>query len=140
MTFKRFLWAAALALASCTAVAETSVGLHIGSQHIDAEQKFNNFNPGVYVVHNGWTAGTYYNSIKRQSYYVGHTFEYRMGRASAALTIGGITGYRYGPVAPLLAPSVRIGLSGGYGLRLFYLPKVKYTGAHVVHLAIERKF
>lgn len=138
--FKRFLWAAALALASCSSIAETSVGMHIGSQHIDAEQKFNDFNPGAYVNHNGWTAGAYFNSIKKWSFYGGYTFEHRVGRASAALTIGGITGYAYGPVAPLIAPSVSYRITNDWAVRGFYLPKVKFTGAHVVHLALERKF
>lgn len=137
--FKRFLWAAALALASCSAAAETTVGMHIGSQHIDADAKYNNFNPGVYVVHNGWTAGTYYNSIKKVSVYGGYTFEYPVGPGTAGLTVGAITGY-WRSVNPLVAPSYAVPIGKDYSVRLFYLPKVKFTGAHVVHLAIERRF
>ncbi len=127
-------------LASTYARAETTVGIHIGSQHVDADEKFNNFNPGVYINHDGWTAGTYYNSIKKQSFYAGYTFEYPIGPVRAGLTIGAISGYNVNPVAPLVAPSVRMSVAKDIGVRLFYLPKVKFTGAHVFHLTMEKTF
>ena len=130
---KRFLWALALTMSSCGAYAETSVGVHIGSWH--SEPGFNNVNPGVYVNHNGWTAGTYWNSLRKQSVYAGYTFEYKM----FGLTVGAITGYP-SPVLPLVVPSVKFASPFGGSMRVLYIPYIKQTGAHVLHLTQEWRF
>lgn len=131
-----------LGAASCTpapALADTRVGVHVGSHHFGGD--FNNVNPGVYVYHNGWTAGTYYNSERKQSAYAGYTFEHALGRGlTAALTVGAITGYEYAKVLPLIFPSVSYKLSDTYSVRVGALPKVGKAGAAAVHLMIESKF
>lgn len=130
-------------LASCGAVApaaaDTRVGAHLGSYHF--EGNFNNFNPGVYVYHDGWTAGTYYNSERNQSYYAGYTFEYPLvGPFTGGLTVGAITGYARAKVMPLVVPSVRLGLTDVLGLRVTFVPKVEKGGSSAVHASIEWSF
>lgn len=136
-----FLWGMLAGFAACAVLsearAETTIGAHIGSWH--SEPGYNNVNPGLYVVHNGWTVGGYRNSIRKDSFYAGYTFQYAMGRVIPSLTAGAITGYRTSP-APLLAPSLAIQATADFRVRILYLPKVRFTGAHVLHLAIERNF
>lgn len=132
-------------LASCGAVApaaaDTRVGAHLGSYHF--EGNFNNFNPGVYVYHDGWTAGTYYNSERNQSYYAGYTFEYPLvGPFTGGLTVGAITGYSRASVMPLAVPSIAWRTSGDsrLALRVSFVPKVEKGGSSAVHASIEFKF
>lgn len=107
-----------------------TLGLHIGSQHFPAQQ-YNDFNPGVYYISDqGWTAGTYYNSERKQSVYAGKSWDYGPFRLQA----GFITGYSR-PVLPMVAPSVGLGA----GFRLTVLPKVERDGSAVIHLMYEVK-
>lgn len=122
--------------------AETRIGLHVGSQHFgkNADQ-FNNFNPGVYVYHNGWTAGTYYNSERKQSVYAGYTWEYDIThRLAVGATLGVITGYSTAKVLPMLVPSASYRFAGSTSARLSFVPAVTKHGASALHLMIERKF
>jgi len=134
--------ASALFLASPRANAETRFGVHVGSQHFGKNaDAFNNFNPGVYVYHNGWTAGTYYNSERRQSAYAGYTFEWHLGgRWTAAATVGAITGYSTAPVLPMVVPSLSGRITEDVSLRVAFVPAVSKHGASALHLSIERKF
>ena len=126
---KRIALTLALAL-SGMAHADT-LGFHLGSQHFPAQQ-YNNFNPGVYYIHdNGATIGTYYNSERRQSVYAGWTWDSGPWR----LQLGAITGYKSHAVLPLIAPSVAL----GYGFRLIVLPKIERGGSTVIHLMWEKK-
>jgi hypothetical protein len=113
------------------AMAETTIGVHIGSWH--SEPGFNNRNPGVFINHNGWTAGTYYNSNRYQSYYAGYTFKQQINDTfSANVTVGAI---KYAQWFPMVLPSLgmRNPLIGGetyVGL----IPKTKFTRSYVVHV------
>lgn len=122
---------AALCCALSTAQAQgPTIGLHLVSQHWPSKGQ-NNVNPGLYVRNaEGWVAGTYRNSERKQSWYVGRDFEY--GRFG--LRLGLVTGYRVAPVAPLAAATVRV--SGGFVLA-FVPPVDKHSG--VVHLVYEFK-
>lgn len=130
-------------IASCApqpSYAETSVGVHIGSVH--DKQGFNNINPGVYVNHNGWTAGTYYNSERKQSYYAGYTAQGELvHNLSWGLTVGAITGYSAGKVIPLVVPSVAYNndLLGGR-TRLSLAVATNKNGANALHLSHEWGF
>lgn len=129
-------------LASCSpqrAHAETSVGVHLGSVH--SQGHYNNVNPGVYVNHNGWTAGTYYNSERKQSVYGGYTFDKEiMGGVRSSATVGLITGYGHGAM-PMVVPSISAhnALIGGR-TRLSWAIKIKPDGAHALHLSHEWSF
>lgn len=131
------LLAAALAAASC-AQAQTQTpthtfGLHLGSHHMPAK-KYNNKNPGLYYRHaDGWTAGFYRNSLRRDSIYVGYTWKYGI----LDVTTAGVSGY-FHKVQPLLVPSISLGTWHGITPRVAYIPRVeKKIGSHVVHLMLE---
>ena len=132
---------AATLLVTCQqAYSADRIGVHIASQH--SEKGFNNVNPGVYVVHSGYTIGTYYNSEYRQSYYAGYTFEGKLsGPINYGITVGAITGYAAGKVTPMVVPSISYndGLFGG-STRLSFVPKIQRNGAHAVHLSYEWSF
>ena len=137
----------ALAVACGQAKAEdvNRIGVHIGSVHFPAKD-YNNFNPGVYVYHNGWTAGTYYNSERHQSFYAGYTFEYAPSFASGMVrlgaTVGAITGYERAKLLPMVVPSVSVSIPGGLGsaVRIAVIPPLERNGSAVLHLALEARF
>lgn len=122
-----------------------AVGLHLGSQHfapLPNQPEFNNRNPGLYVLFDNRVAvGTFYNSLRRQSAYVGYnvplaTYE----PIKFDILVGGITGYPLAKVAPLLLPSARFALTHNVRLRVGFLPRTKVTGAYVVHFMAEYRF
>ena len=128
------LLAVALASAASTAQAqEHTFGLHLASYHAP-EKTYNNLNPGLYWRHpDGWTAGFYRNSIRRDSLYVGYTWKY--GRLD--ITTAAVTGY-FHTVQPLLVPSVSLFTWRGITPRIAYIPRVeKKIGSHVLHLMVE---
>lgn len=113
-----------------------AIGIHIGTAHVDPDMPLNDFNPGVYAVFdNGVTVGTYYNSIRKQTVYAGYTAKYKQ----FSLMVGGATGYNY-KVVPMIVPSVVLPLAEDFNLRIAYIPKMKITGAHVVHFTVEKTF
>ncbi|MEO8151578.1 MAG: hypothetical protein ABI605_00810 [Rhizobacter sp.] len=123
--------AAALLLAPC-AMADT-IGFHIGSQHIPAKT-YNNVNPGIYYrTDEGWTAGAYRNSLRKNSVYAGYTWKF----GALDVTTAGVTGY-FHKVQPLLVPSLSLFTFHGVTPRIAYIPRVeKKIGAHVLHLMVE---
>jgi hypothetical protein len=125
-----FLVAATL-MAPC-AMADT-IGLHIGSHHMPAKN-YNNRNPGLYYrTDEGWTAGLYRNSLKKDSVYAGYTWKF----GALDVTTAGVTGY-FHAVQPLLVPSVSLPSVYGITPRIAYIPRVeKKIGSHVVHLMVE---
>lgn len=131
----------ALAVACGQAKADTRVGLHLGSWH--ETPGYNNTNPGVYVYHNGWTAGTYYNSERHQSYYAGYTFEHPLfdGGVRLGATAGAITGYERAKVLPMVVPSVAVSIPAGLGsaARLSFIPPIGGMPT-VLHLSVEFRF
>ena len=122
-----------------------AVGLHLGSQHfapLPNQPEFNNRNPGLYVVFSNQVAvGTFYNSLRRQSSYLGYNLQLATyGPVSFDILVGGITGYPLAKVAPLVLPSARFALTHNVGLRVGFLPRTKVTGAYVVHFMAEYRF
>lgn len=130
------LLAVALAAAVPGAHAQTQThtfGLHLVSYHAP-EKTYNNTNPGLYYRHpDGWTAGFYRNSLRRDSIYVGYTWKYGI----LDITTAGVSGY-FHKVQPLLVPSVSLGTWYGVTPRIAYIPRVeKKIGSHVLHLMLE---
>lgn len=123
--------AAAVLLAPC-ALAGT-IGLHIGSHHMPSKN-YNNSNPGLYYrTDEGWTAGFYRNSLRKDSVYAGYTWKF----GALDVTTAGVTGY-FNKVQPLLVPSVSLFTYRGITPRIAYIPRVeKKIGAHVIHLMVE---
>lgn len=105
-----------------------TVGMHIGTYHMNRDAGFNEFNPGVYYKHsNGLTAGLYHNSEGRMSIYGGVTAENQYVGA----TLGVVTGYSQ--TTPFIIPFVKL----PYGYRVAYLPqnpaaKISTQGVHLM--------
>lgn len=106
------------------------LGIHLLTAH--SMPGYETVTPGIYTRHeSGFSAGTYRNSIGRQSTYAGWTFETEDKRW--ALTVGAVTGYQRkcwldrfewydgaaivprcsghtsGRLGALIAPSVKVG-------------------------------
>lgn len=122
------------------AMAETVIGLHIGTKHFDTDKQWNDFNPGAYVkFSNGVTAGVFKNSESNKSYYVGTTASKQMTQQiEVSATIGVMHGYSQGTI-PFVLPSVAYKFND-YALRFGYVPKVNKQGAAGLHMMIEQQF
>lgn len=114
-------------------IGATILGLHLLTAH--AHGGYESRTPGIYFRDASCiTAGAYRNSVGRLSIYAGCTLE----RGRFALTLGGVTGYGGGAM-PLVIPSARIDLGGGFFLRAAVVPKPRRDGGSAaLHFAIER--
>ena len=110
-----------------------TLGFHLFSQHLPADN-YNNINPGIYYrLAEGPVAGIYRNSVRRTSVYAGYTWQY--GRFD--LTTGAVTGYTNGAQL-LLVPSMAMFTVHGVTARLAFIPRIeKRIGSHVLHIAVE---
>ena len=140
---KKLLITAVLAISSLAQAEDARIGVHLGSYHFSSDG--NNVNPGIYGVVDGWTAGTFYNSKRRQSFYGGYTWESdEWKRLSAAVTLGLITGYGKGATPyPMVIPSIgwRHGLLGKASvLRIMFVPRASHQKSHALHASMEWKF
>jgi len=121
---------AVLMLLALPASAQHVLGLHTVTYHSANIDCDNGNNPGLYYgnTDSGLVLGTYYNSCRKQSYYVGYiTPDWRGLSVVADL----VTGYVL-PVTPRIYPSLAMGpfrLSGG-----------KWGPYEVVHLSMEVRF
>ena len=127
----------------CCAIA--TIGLHLGSAHLAPlpdQPKFNNSNPGVYVeMTNHVVVGAFHNSLRPTTAYVAYNFELaHAGPVAFGVVLAGATGYPAAPVVPLVLPYARLPITPRAALRVGYLPRTRYTGAHVVHFMLEYKF
>lgn len=117
--------------------ADGVVGLHLASAH--SRGGYEAATVGMYVQHDGLTAGVLRNSYGRMSAYAGWTLQ--TADARWAVTVGAVTGYPARRVSLLVAPSVRLPLAEGWAARLAYLPKPPQVGSSAaLHLSIERAF
>lgn len=144
-----------------------TLGVHVGSVHgtkldTTAGKPWNNTNPGVYymtevegsdllglsIVPDGrYVIGTYYNSIRKQSVYVGYVYPVT---DYLDVVVGVVTGYNgkadngraYSgyPVMPMLVPSVHFPLYDNVEARVHVIPKVAKGGAAAVHFSVEVRF
>ena len=104
-----------------------TIGFHLYTYHFDKSQGYNNVNPGIYVVKDGWTAGAYYNSERKASAYAGYTF-FKVFGVPIDITLGAITGYEKAAVLPLVVPSVAW---KGVRLSLLLPPERSGWAAHI---------
>lgn len=129
-----------------------TMGLHMFSVHAhkyDAigATNWNNNNPGAYIKwDNGVVVGTYYNSIRKQSSYVGYTIPLS---DNIDVVVGAVTGYygavpsgTYGTkkVLPMVVPSVHFPLIDNMRGRVHFIPKTGKYAAAAVHFSIEASF
>lgn len=153
------------ALCDCLIIGMHALSLHSSPSYVLMENtkgetiqtaQYETFTPGLYIRHeSGFTAGTYSNSFKRQSFYAGWTWETEDERW--AFTIGAVTGYGrhyvggtvegnkwvkhyfgYNEVEPLFAPSFKLPVTENSALRLTVLPSFN-KGASVLHFSYEFK-
>jgi hypothetical protein len=101
----------------CAAMADTVVGVHIGTYHLDRDGGANDFNPGAYLQVDGVIGGLYYNSRRKNSFYGGYTYRWGSG-FQPAVTLGAVTGYDT-LLRPVLLASVRVG-----HVRFAFIPPV----------------
>ncbi len=120
------------------------IGVHGLSYHDGGD--FNNDNYGLYLVYQGFTGGTYYNSLRRTTWYAGYSWEWALPPNPLSDTVslmGSLaTGYHTAQYSydyvPLGALSVRRALGEQHGLRLSYLPVLgKSPASYVLHLSYE---
>lgn len=145
---KHLVIAAAVAALSFAAHADTfapaSVGVHLGSWHSNKDaqgRSYNGVNPGLYARwDNGATVGSYYNSERRMTAYAGWTFETpQWHRLTAAVTAGGIVGYKKGPMI-FAIPSAAVHVTERTAVRVSFVPKMEKDGAAAIHLSAEHRF
>lgn len=130
-------------LSLCSAAAIT-VGMHIGSYHTFKNSDYNNFNPGVYVAYNGYVAGTYKNSLDKQTVYAGKVFDITEN-CRYDVMVGAATGYNVGgsSVIPFIVPSVKFNVADTAVLRLSTIPQVTAEGevnGAVFHMSVQKSF
>lgn len=118
--------------------AVNTVGLHLGTWHQTGT--WNDINPGVYVkLQNGMTFGTYYNSERKQSAYVGRTFSKNLTQnLEIAATVGIISGYNKS-VLPLVLPTVAYKFHQDFAARVGFVPKVNKQGSAGLHFMVEKQ-
>lgn len=104
-------------------------GIHIGTLHVGARQKTNDFNPGLYMRSGRWQAGAYWNSERRGSLYVAYHFPLSQ---RVSLSTGLVTGYARSTVSP----AVVLTYSFDNGVRLVGIPPTPKT-AGGLHLAYQ---
>lgn len=105
--------------------------MHLGTIHVNPDIPLNGVNPGIYVQSvDGITIGTYFNSINRQTAYVGYNIQY----GKFGFLTGVATGYNSSGI-PFIFPSYRLAQ-----FRIVYLPKTIDTASHVIHFSIEKEF
>ncbi len=125
----------------------TTVGLHVATYHDNGA--YENFNPGVYVVHKSWAAGFYNNSTRQTTVYGGYSWRWSAppvaGLDMVSLTAALATGYPNKidgtDISLIVIPSARFRVSEKMAVRLSLLPFVRrYHPATSVHFSIERSF
>lgn len=116
---------------AATACAQTTVGAHIGTYHVDRKAGYDEFNPGLYVKHDIYTAGVYHNSEGGTSYYAGFTHEWKY----VGVTWGLIGGYKRGTL-PMIVPHVKL----GSGFRLAFLPPIPGADNNTAGIHLMKDF
>lgn len=133
------------------------IGVHTYTHHFDSHNGLNERNWGLYYRGEGWTAGGYRNSYRRNTLYAAKSFEagnfaldlgvangYQRKTKAMECTIQGNTGcWQYDTKAksylvPAIAASYAWDMGDGYKVRLTGVPSYEKSG--LVHLSVERKF
>ena len=124
-----------------------AIQFNIASYHPGASEDYNEFNPGIgieyHYEHFYLTAGYFYNSLDKDSFYAGigkelawgNDFKYGIGGAA-----GIITGYESGQ-EPVLAALPYIFLTKGkVTFKAHYIPEVGRVDDDAIGFAIRIKF
>ena len=121
------LIALALAATQLHACDRPNFGAHVATYHFNREGDRREFNPGLYVRCNNYSAGLYVNSASKPSWWAGHTWRH----GAVGLTAGVVTGYsRTAPLTALVV--VTLDLPGGLRLGLFPNSGGRSGGVHLM--------
>jgi hypothetical protein len=123
-----------------------TAGVHLGSVHSNnydavSQKPWNNLNPGIYFRADNIVFGTYFNSVRKQSVYLGYSYAVT---DNIDVVVGIVSGYN-GPgysakaVMPMVVPSIHFPISGGVVGRISIAPQVAKGGATAVHFSLEWK-
>lgn len=126
------------------------IGMHMFSVHSNnrdpvAERPWNNANPGIYFRWSNIVAGTYYNSIRKESYYVGYAYpvfnnlDMVVGVVSGYNGIGPGGAYRAKAIMPMLVPSVHFPINGNLSARINLAIGIGKGSATAINFALEYK-
>lgn len=148
-------YACILALAASAAAQARTIGVDLVSDHIPAHADQNNVNPGVYaLLDNGVGLGTYRNTLRRESFWLGYHFEtgpvtwiaglisgYQRRETAVACAPGftgctHISGNSRGYLMPFLSPSIALPEIAGATPRISFVPGVGNSSS-VFHLSVE---
>lgn len=100
-------------------------GFH--SKHLSTRNNYNETNKGIgFRAPGGWTAGGYYNSIRRYSVYAGREYQWHLAgpdwmQLRAGAVLGAVSGYEDG---------IRLG-GVKHGVHLMILPELVIAGPYV---------
>jgi hypothetical protein len=133
-------------MASCSPAHADAFGVHLGSVHSNsydpvAQRNWNNSNPGVYFRHDEWVVGTYYNSIRKQSYYVGYVYGIT---SNIDVILGAVSGYdgagyKAKQVMPMAIPSLHFPIAHDVSARVNLAIGVGKGSATAVNFSLEYK-
>lgn len=98
-----------------------ALAIHIGSEHLQTDEDYNEENPGLGIRCGKWEGGVYKNSLSRTTIYAG----VRKAWGWLGLRGGLATGYRH-DIIPYVAPFATMG-----PLEFTYIPKYKDSAAAV---------
>lgn len=114
--------------------------LHVASWHDRGE--FNNANAGL-ALHwpGGFSAGGYYNSMSRASWYAGFTVPvYDYHSLQLDVMVGALTGYSLAtPAIPIMVPVFGYRLNPQNAVQLVFIPHLVLP-ANIVHAMYEYRF
>lgn len=121
-----------------------TIGVHAFSVHSNARDKvsgerWNNANPGLYARWDTIVVGTYYNSIRRQSFYAGYVYPLSN---HFDVVLGAVTGYdgpgyRAKAVMPMVIPSFHMPITDNLSARVNLAVGIGKGSATAVNFALE---
>lgn len=84
---------ALIAMLPLSALADTQILSGFETYHLHNNSKLNDNNYGIGIEHNGWVAGYYYNSYRKDSFYVGHEWWTKNPHWNLGLEVAAVSGY-----------------------------------------------
>jgi hypothetical protein len=124
-------------------ISDCAIQLHVAAYH--AEPGYNNDTPGIGAlcpINGDWSlaAGTYFNSVRKQSAYAGAAWQpLKLGPVKAGLYGGLVTGYSEGAM-PFAAAVLSFNLWRGVDAHLIAVPKVEGLTPATAALSFSKKF
>lgn len=123
-----------------------AIGVHVFSVHSTprdnvAGRAWNNANPGIYFRRDNVVVGTYYNSIRKQSVYVGYSYPVTDYLDVCIGLVSGYNGpgYRAKPISPMLIPTFHGPITSRMDWRINIAPGIGKNSATAINFALEYK-